>query len=630
MNKHTRRQFLRTVGFTAAVCSVPVRAYQSNTLRRHDKPNILWITSEDNSPYLGCYGDKLAHTPNLDRLATEGVRYRNAFANAPVCSAARSTLITGMHACSLGIHNHRSKVRVPESFHLYPAYLREAGYYCTNNSKTDYNIIRKGVRSWNESSNKAHYKNRKSGQPFFAIFNTTLSHEGQLTEQAVSRRRKQGILPPKPRLALEDVKLPPYHADTPTVRRDWSIYYDNVTLMDREVGRLLKELEDAGLADDTIVFYYSDHGGALPRGKRNIHDSGTRVPLIIRFPKKWAHLARAKPGQWIEDPVGFVDFPATVFSLAGVPIPKHFEGCPFLGKQAVKPREHVFLFRARMDERYDTVRAIRDRRYRYVRNYSPHRPWGQQYSYPFRVMPSMGSWYEAFRKGQCNPVQARYWQAKPSEELYDIKNDPYDVKNLVDDPRHAARLAHMRETLRKDIVRMHDTGFIPEGMFEKLAGDKTLYEYAQSRAYPIERIVEIADLAVSRDATAIEKLIAACNDPHPVIRYWGATGFLVLQEKAAPAKEKLKDLLKDDWKDIRVVAAEALCYLNETNLALETLEPIIKKEPEYISLAAMNALDFMYQAGHVSLERIHKLLGDTEFKGYPKRMADYFSQRSLS
>ena len=629
MDRQTRRQFLRTAGFTAAVCSVPVRACQANALRRHYKqrPNILWITSEDNSPYLGCYGDNLAHTPNLDRFAAEGVRYRNAFANAPVCSAARSTLITGMHACSLGIHNHRSKVRIPEAFRLYPDYLRDEGYYCTNNSKTDYNIIRKGARSWDESSNKAHYKNRKPGQPFFAIFNTTLSHEGQLTEQAVSRRRKQGILPPTPRLAPEDVQLPPYHADTPTVRRDWTIYYDNVTLMDREVGRRLKELEDEGLAEDTIVFYYSDHGGALPRGKRNIHDSGTRVPLIVRFPKKWAHLAPARPGQWVDDPVGFVDFPATVFSLAGVPIPKHFEGCPFLGKQAVRPRDHVFLFRARMDERYDTVRAVRDRRYRYIRNYSPHRPWGQQYSYPFRVMPSMGSWYEAYRKGQCNPVQARYWQAKLSEELYDIKADPYEVKNLVNDPRQAARLAHMRDTLRKDIIRTRDAGFICEGMFERLMGDKTLYEYVQSDAYPIERIVQVADLAVSRNPSAIETLMAACDNSHPVIRYWGATGFLVLQEKAAPAKDKLKELLQDDWMDIRVVAAEALSYLGQTDLALKTLTSIIKSEPEYVSLAAMNALDFMCQAGHVSLERIHKLLGETQFKGYPKRMAEYFRAR---
>jgi arylsulfatase A-like enzyme len=625
MDTQTRRQFLKTAGSVAASTGIMGTALQARQRRGGNKrPNILWITSEDNSPLLGCYGDEQAHTPNLDRLAGEGVRFRNAFANAPVCSSARSTLITGMYACSLGIHNHRSKARIPESFRFYPQYLREAGYYCTNNSKTDYNIARKGGKPWNESSNKAHYDNRKPGQPFFAIFNTTFSHEGQLTEQAVSRRRKQGVLPPKPRVAPEDVKLPPYHADTPVVRRDWSVYYDNVTLMDREVGRLLNELDEKGLADDTIVFYYSDHGGALPRGKRNIHDSGTRVPMIIRFPKKWAHLAPAKPGDWVDQPVSFVDFPATVFSLAGVPIPRQFEGHAFLGKQAAEPQDHVFLFRGRMDERYDTVRAVRTRRYRYVRNYSSHRPWGQQYSYPFRVMPSMGSWYQAYRDGKCNPVQARYWQAKPSEEFYDVEADPHEVENLIDDPRHGARIAQMRETLRRDIVRTRDIGFVPEGMFERLAADKTLYEYAQSDAYPIERIVEVANLAVSRDALALRKLLAACDDPHPVIRYWGATGLLVLQEKAARAKKTLKDLLKDDWADIRVVAAEALGYLDETDLAVRALEPVIKGEQEFPALAAMNALDFMQQAGHVSLKRIRELIKGIRFKSNPNRMAEYF------
>jgi len=544
MYKQTRRQFLKKAGLmvgSAGIIGTPLFARRQRG--KQDRPNILWITSEDNSPLLGCYGDDQAYTPNLDRMATQGVRYRNAFANVPVCSAARSTLITGMYACSLGIHNHRSKVRIPGSFRSYPEYLREAGYYCTNNSKMDYNYVRKGGQAWDESSKKAHYDNRKPGQPFFAVFNTTLSHEGQLTEKGVSARRRNGILPPKTRIAPEDVKFPPYHADTPIVRRDWSIYYDNVTLMDKEVGRLLKELDEKGLTEDTIVFYYSDHGGALPRGKRNIHDSGTRVPFIMHFPKKWAHLAPAKPGEWVDQPVSFVDFPATVFSLAGVPIPSQFEGHAFLGDQTAQLQDHVFLFRGRMDERYDTVRAVRDRRYRYVQNYSPHRPWGQQYSYPFRVMPSMGSWYRAYLDGKCNPVQARYWQPKPSQEFYDIKSDPYEVKNLIDDPRYAEKIAQMRKILKQDIVRIRDIGFIPEGMFERLAADKTLYEYAQSDAYPIERIVEVANLAALRDASSLNKLIAACNDPHPVIRYWGATGCLILQKKAAPAKRQLKALL---------------------------------------------------------------------------------------
>jgi hypothetical protein len=284
----------------------------------------------------------------------------------------------------------------------------------------------------------------------------------------------------------------------------------------------------------------------------------------------------------------------------------------------------VYLFRARMDERYDTVRAIRDRRYRYVRNYSPHRPWGQQYSYPFRVMPSMGSWYEAYRNGQCNAVQARYWQAKPAEELYDVTTDPYEVKNLADDRQYGALLGKMRRTLDRDIVRTRDTGLIPEGMFDRLAGDKTLYEYAQSDAYPIERIVQVANLATSRDPGALEKLLAACADPHPVVRYWGATGCLVLQDKAAPAKATLKKLLKDDWPDVRVVAAEALSYLGETELAMKTLEPIIKGDQFYAALAALNALDFMHDAGHVSAARIRSLIEGTKFRDVCGRMATYF------
>ena len=366
-------------------------------LHAAERPNVLWITSEDNSPYLGCYGDPLVHTPNLDRLAAQGVRYRHAFANAPVCSSARSTLITGMYASSLGVHNHRSRVAIPAEFKLYPEHLRAAGYYCTNNSKTDYNVAHAG-QPWDESSNRAHFKNRAPGQPFFAVFNFTTSHESQVA--------------PKPgkttfRVPPEKITLPPYHPDTPDIRRDWANYYDQLTLLDEQVGKLLAELENEGLADDTVVFYYSDHGGALPRGKRNLHDSGTRVPLIVRFPKKWSHLAPAEPGAWVDDLVSFVDLPVTVFSLCGVPIPGHYEGRPFLGEKKAPPREHVFLFRGRMDERYDTIRAVRDGRFRYVRNYSPHRPWGQHYSYPFQVLPSMRSWHAEFLAGRCNEVAGR-------------------------------------------------------------------------------------------------------------------------------------------------------------------------------------------------------------------------------
>ena len=578
-----------------------------------ERPNILWITSEDNSPYLGCYGDPQAHTPNLDQLAAESVRYRNAFANAPVCSTARTTLITGMYACSLGAEHHRSRVALPEGFRLYPEHLRAAGYYSTNNAKTDYNLSNPG-RPWDESSRKAHYRNRRPGQPFFAVFNLHESHEGQVAA------------PPGKtdfRISPDEINLPPYHPDTPELRRDWANYYDQVTRMDAHVGRLLDELAREGLADDTIVFYYADHGGALPGGKRNIHDRGTLVPLIIRFPPKWAHLAPAKPGEWIEQPVSFVDLPATVLSLAGAPIPDHYEGRAFLGPQQAAPREHVLLFRGRMDERYDMVRAIRDRQFRYVRNYSPHRPWGQHYSYAFRVQPSMRSWYAAYRAGECDDVQARYWQPKPPEEFYDTQADPFEIRNLADEPGHAERLAEMRSALREKLVDTRDTGFIPEGMRAALAAPRTVYEYAQSDAYPIERIVDLADRATSRDPAALEELSAALDDPHPVVRYWGAMGCLILQEKALPAKARLFAALDDDWADVRIAAAEALGYLGEREAGLEALDGVLQQGNLYEKLAALNTLDFMRQAGHVSLARAQAMVKDLDLGEPAGRIPSY-------
>lgn len=582
-----------------------------------DRPNVLWITSEDNSPYLGCYGDPLAQTPNLDRLAAEGVRYRHAFANAPVCSSARTTLITGMYASSLGAHNHRSRVAIPGGFKLYPEHLRAAGYYCTNNSKTDYNLARAGM-PWDESSNRAHYKNRAPGQPFFAVFNFTTSHESQVA--------------PKPgkttfRVPPDEIPLPPYHPDTPDIRRDWANYYDQMTLLDQQAGKLLDELEREGLADETIVFYYGDHGGALPGGKRNIHDSGTRVPLIVRVPKNWAAFAPASPGQWVDDLVSFVDLPATVFSLCGVPIPEHYEGRPFLGEKKAPPRKHVFLFRGRMDERYDMVRAVRDGQSRYVRNYSPHRPWGQHYSYPFQVQPSMRSWHAEFIAGRCNDVQARYWKPKPAEEFYEIAADRFELQNVLDQPQYAERIAGLRRALRAHIFATRDCGFIPEGMSSQLAGDGTIYDYAHSDAYPLERIVEVAGKASDGDRENLPMLLAALEHPHPVIRYWAATGCLILKDQAAMAKAKLRERLNDQWADVRVVAAEAIAHLGEQEAAIKTLEEVLHGGNLHEILAAENALDFLCEAGHVKLSLAQELVRDLKLGEPADRIPRYLAEK---
>ena len=565
------------------------------------RPNVLWLTSEDNGPFLGCYGDPHARTPHLDRLAAEGVRYRRAFANAPVCSSARTTLITGMYPTSLGAQHHRSRVPLPAGFQLYPEVLRAAGYYCTNNAKTDYNVTL-DRKPWDENGPRAHYRNRPAGQPFFAVFNQTSSHESQV---APAPGKTAFRVPP------ERVTLPPYHPDTPEIRRDWANYHDQITVMDGQMGELLAELAREGLAEDTIVFYYSDHAGALPRGKRNIHDSGTRVPLIVRFPAKWAHLAPAAPGSWIEQPVSFVDLTATLLELCGVAVPANYEGRPFLGPRAAA-REEVFLFRGRMDERHDVVRAVRDRDHRYVRNYSPHRPWGQPYSYPFQVLPSMRSWHAAFLAGKCDPVQAAYWRPKPAEELYALAGDPHEVCNLAGRPELAEPQRALAAKLRAHLIATRDTGFIPEGMAQRLAGGGDLITYARGPEYPIERIVDLADLAAARDPRHLNLLQAALADPHPVIRYWGAQGCLILGARAAPARAALQGALRDEWADVRVAAAEALGHLGDLEPALTALEDVIRRGSPGEVLAALNALDFLWLDGRAPLARVQAMVRGLE------------------
>jgi hypothetical protein len=276
-----------------------------------------------------------------------------------------------------------------------------------------------------------------------------------------------------------------------------------------------------------------------------------------------------------------------------------------------------------MDERYDMVRAVRDAEFRYVRNYSPHRPWGQHYSYPFQVLPSMRSWFAEFTAGRCNPTQAAYWQPKPGEEFYGIAADPFEIDNAISDRRHAARIEKLRSALRAQILATRDTGFIPEGMFAKLAGDKTIYDYAQSNSYPLDQIVEIADLASDRNPAHLPALTTALDDPHPVIRYWGATGCLILGQQSAPAKEKLRLLLADEWPDVRVVAAEAIAHLGEPEAAAKAIDKVLTTGNLHEALAAQNALDFLRQASILTLAQAQDMVRNLKFGEPADRIPRY-------
>ncbi|MBZ0256690.1 sulfatase, partial [bacterium] len=331
-----------------------------------DRPNILWITSEDNGPHMGCYGDSFADTPNLDSLAKKSVIYMNAWSTAPVCAPARTTIISGMYPPSTGSEHMRSMSHLPQGFKMYPQYLREAGYYCTNNSKEDYNLEKPG-QVWDDSSKKAHFRNRADGQPFFAIFNFTTTHESQIRK----RPHKQVHDPNK-------VRVPAYHPDTPEVRQDWAQYYDKMTEMDAQAGEILAQLEEDGLTDNTIIFYYGDHGSGMPRSKRWPYNSGLSVPMILHIPEKYKDLRPPdyKRGGSSDRLVGFIDLAQTVLSLAGIKPPAHMQGHAFAGKYTQPEPEYAYGFRGRMDERYDMVRVVRNQQYLYIRNYMPHKIYG--------------------------------------------------------------------------------------------------------------------------------------------------------------------------------------------------------------------------------------------------------------
>lgn len=419
------------------------------------RPNILWITCEDMSPDLGCYGNAESGTPHLDRLASQGTRFSNVYTVAPVCAPSRSALITGCYPTQIGTLHMRSKAVPPPEVKCFTEYLRAAGYYCTNNAKTDYNFASPRT-AWDRSGRNAHWRNRPPGTPFFAVFNLTITHESKFHIGDAEFARLTEALPPERRHRPEDVTLPPYYPDTPVVRRDWARYLDMISVMDLQAGEILAQLEEDGLTSSTIVFFFSDHGRGLPRGKRWVYDSGIWTPLLVRWP------GTLSPGSVNEELVSFIDFAPTVLSLAGVPVPAHMRGRIFLGKEKGPEPEFVFAARDRMDTTLDTIRAVRDRRWKYIRNFAPEKPYAQVIAYGEKT-PTMQELRRLHADGQLSGAQTLFFRpSKPVEELYDTLADPHEVRDLASLPEHAGRLARMRQALADWQRETGDLGLIPE------------------------------------------------------------------------------------------------------------------------------------------------------------------------
>ncbi len=443
-----------------------VLLFSGSPVQAQQPYNILWLTVEDMSSHLGCYGDSTVPTPNIDRLAKESVRYTNAYGTYGVCSPNRHTIITGMYPTSTGAMAMRTwkrtaaldKITDPELLNIpvyeatppagvkcFSEYLRAAGYYCTNNYKTDYQF-RTPVTAWDENSKEAHWRNRPDkNMPFFAVFNNEVTHES-----GTFQRRSPRVTD------LSKIKVPPYYPDIPEVREDMARHFDNIHAVDQWVGEMLAQLKADGLMDKTIVFFYSDHGDGLPRSKRWVYDSGIKVPLIIRWPD-------GKGAGTVNDElVSFIDFAPTMLSLAGLTIPDYMQGQVFLGKAKAEPRQYIYAFRDRMDPAPETIRAVRDKRYQYVRNYRPDLPYIG--FIPYRDQAQMMQ--EILRLKEAGKLGPGQWQfraeKKPLEELYDTRQDPHQIHSLAADPAYFDKLAELRKAHEDFVDKYGDLGMMPE------------------------------------------------------------------------------------------------------------------------------------------------------------------------
>ncbi len=548
-----------------------------------DRPNIVWIVSEDNSKhYLKLFDKDGAATPNIDKLAEQGFVFPNAFSNSPVCSVARTTLATSVYAPRLGTQYHRraKMATLPQGWKMFPAYLREAGYYTTNNSKKDYNAVEgKGV--WDESSRKASWRNRKDkAQPFFHMESHGASHESSLHFNENTHRNQKTATDP------DKVKVFPYHPDTPLFRYTVARYHDRIKEIDNIVGRTVAKLKDDGVLEDTFIFYFGDHGGVLPRGKGYIQESGLNVPLVIRVPENFKHLVDGKPGTRQQGFVEFVDFGATALHLAGVEVPKHFDGEPFLGKGVsmaeVNKRNEAFGYADRFDEKYEMVRSLRRGKYKYLRYYQGYYPDALQNNYRYRML-AYKEWRQLWKQGKLNAVQKQFFEAKPAEALYDIEADPHETKNLAGDPSHKEKLLELRKALRARVKSLNDLSFYPESvMVDEAMNDPVAF--GKKHRHWIDDFVDVADFALLPTDEALPKLRKVIASENPWARYWAFTACAMIGRDAKPLADVATQALNDDEPLVRLRAVEFLAIATEHD-PRPAIKHILKTSDDYLTAA---------------------------------------------
>ncbi len=556
-----------------------------------DRPNIVWLLSEDNSiHYMQHYGSRHGATPAISQLAEEGITFNHAFSNSPVCSVARTTLMTGILGPRAGFHYHRKMVpaNLPDGVSMVPVYLRQAGYYCTNNRKEDYNVVTGKV--WNESSRTATWRKRPDkSQPFFHMQSFAMSHEsalhfkwGQINPDALNTKPAA-------------VELPPYFPDTPLFRYTQAFYHDRMTVIDSQIRKIVEQLKTDGVFDNTIIFYFGDHGGVLPRSKGYIYEGGLHVPLVVRFPEKYKHLFAASHGSREDGFVSFIDFSPTVLRLAGLEVPGSMDGRPFAGEgvtaESMAERDEAFGYADRFDERYEFARSFRKGKYKYIRAYEHFYPDSMQNNYRYRQL-AFAQWRELHGKGKLNEAQSHFFNSKPVELLFDVEADPHEVENLADSPEFQSVLKDLRGRLQQKMKSIHDLSLYPESQMIDLALNDGI-AFGQENSGEIDDLLEVVDLALLPFRQAEKKLLRALKSNNPRVRYWAVTASAAFGENVKPLLPLLKELLDDTDAQVRIRTAEVLGSLQAVKPQATIYDVLATSASNAVAAAAMNAIVFL-------------------------------------
>lgn len=558
MNTNTSQTTpLWSVIFAAVLTVSPWFAEQSHAA---DRPNVVWIVSEDNSHhYLKHFFESGAPTPNIEAMAAHGITFDHAFSNAPVCSVARSTLATGCLGPRIGTQFHRKHTiaTLPQGLRMFSELLRDAGYYTSNNSKTDYNAT-PSKEAWDESSRTASWRKRRSpNQPFFHMESHAQSHESSLHFSQEVFENEETTTDP------ESVKLADYFPNTAKFRYTHARYHDRMAVIDEIVGSTISKLKEDGLLEDTFVFYFGDHGGVLPRGKGYIYESGLHVPLVVRVPDKWQHLIDRENGSRAPGFVSFIDFGPTVLNLAEVKVPEQMDGIPFLGKGItaveVDARDECYGYADRFDEKYEFIRSLRKGKYQYIRYFQPFLPDGLQNNYRYRML-AFTEWRDLYKDGKLTGSQLQFFQSKPVEQLFDAEADPHEINNLASDPRYANVLKDLRTRLATQMRALPDLSFYPESKLVSVMGDPV--GFGQKHKAEIAQMADIHDLAFLPFSAAEARLIAALESDNVWLRYSAAMTCSEIGAEATSLAEKVIPLIHDNSLVVRIRAAEFLGLIN--------------------------------------------------------------------